>query len=196
MALLHPTGDHSITTMYSVPDDAWYLELDLVATRRALVLAIVPDEDPAREPTVCFDRTGEHLDIPYSVIRWFMEQVEAEIRTSRAWMRLRPALVEVVHGLRQEYLGVISDDEFHDVLRQVRTEVPEDDLPAVLAASFGRRPDGTTTDDVEALMPPVAPRVSDTAMSSWDSESRISVVEQAGGTHDTATAGPESERLE
>ncbi|MFJ8888686.1 hypothetical protein ACIRJR_35555 [Streptomyces sp. NPDC102402] len=153
MAVHSPSGDYAITTLYSVPDSSWCLELDLVATRRTLVMAIVPDEDPAREPAVCFDHPGEHLDIPYSVIRWFMDQVEGEIRTSRAWMRLRPELVEVVHGLRQEYLGVISDDEFHAVLHQVRAQVPEADLPAVLAAAFGRRPDGTTTDDAEAFMP-------------------------------------------
>ncbi|MGW1817819.1 hypothetical protein ACWCQM_30140 [Streptomyces sp. NPDC002125] len=153
MAIPSPDGDYAITTMYSVPDDSWYLELDLVADGRTLVTAIVPDEDPAREPTVCFDTLGRHLDIPYTVIRWFMDQVEAEIRTSRAWMRLRPELVEIVQGLRQEFLGVISNDEFREVLPDIRTRVTEADLPAVLAASFGRRPDGTTTDEVEALMP-------------------------------------------
>ncbi|MFE5244896.1 MULTISPECIES: hypothetical protein [unclassified Streptomyces] len=152
MAIPSPDGDYAITTMYSGPDDSWYLELDLVADGRTLVTAIVPDEDPAREPTVCFDTLGGHLDIPYTVIRWFMDQVEAEIRTSRAWMRLRPELVEIVHGLRQEFLGVISDDEFREVLPGIRTKVTEADLPAVLAASFGRRPDGTTTDEVEALV--------------------------------------------
>ncbi|MER7141570.1 hypothetical protein AB0L83_28300 [Streptomyces sp. NPDC052071] len=153
MAILSPDGDYSITTMYSVPDDAWYLELDLVATRRTVVTAIVPDEDPAREPTVCFDVHGDHLDIPYAVIRWFMDLVEAEIRTSRDWMRLRPELVEVVRGLRQEHLGVISDEEFPAVLEHVRAGVPEEDLQAVLLASFRRRPDGTTTDDLEAVLP-------------------------------------------
>ncbi|MEU0003417.1 hypothetical protein ABZ079_03670 [Streptomyces sp. NPDC006314] len=153
MALPHPDGVFSITTMYSVPDDAWYLELDLVAGQRRLVTAIVPDEDPAREPTVCFDPPAEHLDVPYKVMRWFMEQVEEEIRTSRGWMRLRPELVEVIHRLRQEFLGVISDDDFPQVLAEVRPTVPEADLPAVLAAAFGRRPDGTTLEDPQALPP-------------------------------------------
>ncbi|MEU9048103.1 MULTISPECIES: hypothetical protein [unclassified Kitasatospora] len=82
--------------MYSVPDDAWYLELDLVREQRAVVTAVIPDEDPAREPTVCFDPQGRHLDIPYEVMQWFMDQVAEEIRTSRAWMRLRPELIEVI----------------------------------------------------------------------------------------------------
>ncbi|MFI8006680.1 hypothetical protein [Streptomyces sp. NPDC086010] len=153
MALPSPCGDFSLTTVYSVPDDSWSLELDLAATGRTLVMAIVPDEDPAREPTVCFDTPGEHLDIPYAVIRWFMDQVETEIRTSRAWMRLRPELVEVVQDLRQEFQGGISDDEFGNVLRDVRGRVAEADLPVVLAAAFGRRPDGTTEHDVLSLMP-------------------------------------------
>ncbi|MFK3927127.1 globin family protein, partial [Serratia liquefaciens] len=69
------------------------------------------------------------------------------------WMRLRPELVEVVRGLRQEHLGVISDEEFPAVLEHVRAGVPEEDLQAVLLASFRRRPDGTTTDDLEAVLP-------------------------------------------
>ncbi|MET8297559.1 hypothetical protein ABZW02_26380 [Streptomyces sp. NPDC005180] len=105
--------------------------------------AVVPDEDPMREPTLCFDPQGGHLDIPYEVMRWFMGQVEEEIRTSRAWTRLRPELVEVIHRLRQEYLGAIDDDDFLRVLAEVRAAVPAADLPAVLAAAFGRKPDGT-----------------------------------------------------
>ncbi|GAA2564457.1 hypothetical protein [Streptomyces fimbriatus] len=35
-------------------------------------------------------------------MRWFTNQVEQQIRTSRAWM-LRPEPVEVIHRLRQEY---------------------------------------------------------------------------------------------
>jgi hypothetical protein len=149
MHFTHPDGDFAITSLYSVPDDAWYLELDLVGRRRNLVTAIVPDEDPAREPTVCFNPDGPHLDIPYDVVRWFMDRVEEEIRTSRAWMRLRPELVAVVHRLRQEHLGVIHDEEFTRVLEEIRAEVPEADLPAVVAAAFGRKPDGTAVEHEE-----------------------------------------------
>jgi hypothetical protein len=143
MPFPHPEGDYAITVMYSVPDDAWYLELHPVTDQRALVTAIVPDEDPVREPTLCFDPRSGHLDLPYEVMRWFMDQVEAETRTSRAWMRLRPELVEVIHRLRQEYLGAIDDDDFPRVLAEVRTAVPAADVPAVLASAFGRKPDGT-----------------------------------------------------
>jgi len=149
MPFTHPDGEFAITSLYSVPDDAWYLELDLVGRQRNLVTAIIPDEDPAREPTVCFNPDGPHLDIPYDVVRWFMDRAEEEIRTSRAWMRLRPELVAVVHRLRQEHLGVIDDEEFTRVLEEIRAEVPEADLPAVLAAAFGRRPDGTAVQHEE-----------------------------------------------
>ncbi|MEU5247749.1 hypothetical protein AB0G81_27260 [Streptomyces asoensis] len=153
MAFRHPDGDFAITAMYSVPDDAWYLELDLVAGQRALVTAIVPDEDPAREPTVCFDPRAEHVDVPYEVMRWFMQQVDEEIRTSRAWMRLRPELVEIIHRLRQEHMGVIDDDAFPQVLADVHAMVPEEDLPDVLEAAFGRQPDGTTMDHPQTPRP-------------------------------------------
>ncbi|MFF7590506.1 hypothetical protein ACFZCK_23770 [Kitasatospora purpeofusca] len=147
----HPSRDYAITAMYSVPDDAWYLELDLVREQRAVVTAVIPDEDPALEPTVCFDPQGRHLDIPYEVMRWFMDQVADEIRTSRAWMRLRPELVEVIHGLRREYLGSIDDADFPNVLAELRVAVPEPDLPVVLAAAFGLHLDGTPMDGVQAF---------------------------------------------
>ncbi|MFJ8025527.1 hypothetical protein [Streptomyces sp. NPDC096311] len=142
--VVYSNGDYAIIAMYSVPDDAWYLELDLVRNQRTLVTAVVPDEDPAREPTVCFDPHGRHLDIPCEVMRWFIDRVEEEIRTSRAWMQLRPELVEVIHRLRQEYQGAVDDEDFPPVLAQVRAAVPGTDVPAVLAGAFGRNPDGTT----------------------------------------------------
>ncbi|WP_448318235.1 hypothetical protein [Streptomyces sp. CO7] len=153
MATPSPDPEYAITTMYSVPDDAWYLELDLVGTQRAVVTAIVPDEDPAREPTVCFGARApeEHLDVPYAVMAWFLSVVEEEIHRSRAWMRLRPDLVEVVHDLRQEHLGMVSDDDFDGVLADLRDTVADSDLPAVLAAAFGRKPDGSfVSDDLTA----------------------------------------------
>ncbi|MFE2422715.1 hypothetical protein [Streptomyces hokutonensis] len=145
MVFRHPDGGYAITAMYSVPDDAWYLELDLVAGQRTLVTAIVPDEDPGREPTVCLNSNAGHTDVPYEVMRWFMHQVDEEIRSSRAWMRLRPELVEIIFQLRQEHMGVIDDDDFPQVLSDVHAMVPEEDLPTVLEAAFGRNPDGTTT---------------------------------------------------
>ncbi|MFE7414521.1 hypothetical protein [Streptomyces laurentii] len=139
---------YALTVLYSVPDEAWYVELDdLMAGRRAVVTAIVPDEDPAREPTVCHDPGSGHRDIPYDVMRWFMEHVEEEIRTSRAWMALRPGIVEVIRALREEYLGGIGDEELVPVLAGLRDTVPAADLADVLRHAFGRGPDGRMPDD-------------------------------------------------
>ena len=143
MPFPHPDGDYGITVMYAVADDAWYLELHLAADHRALVTAVVPDEDPVREPSLSFNPQGLLPDIPYEVMLWFMDQVEKEIRRSRAWMLLRPELVAVIRKLRQEYLGAIDDEDFPRVLAKVSNAVPAADLPAVLASAFGRKPDGT-----------------------------------------------------
>ncbi|MEU7112509.1 hypothetical protein [Streptomyces sp. NPDC046182] len=139
----HESADYALQILYSVPDDAWYLELDHVAGDRTVLTAVVPDEDPAREPTVCVDPVAGHHHIPYGVMRWFMEHVEEEIRTSRGWMRLRPELVEIIRELREEYLGVIDDERFGPVLAELRASVPAEDLPAVLEAAFGRSADGS-----------------------------------------------------
>lgn len=72
-----------------------------------------------------------------------MHQVEEEIRTSRASMRLRPDLVEVIHRLRQDHQGAIDDEALAQVLAEVRRTVPDVDLPAVLTAAFERGPKAT-----------------------------------------------------
>lgn len=110
----------------------------------------MPEEDPRREPVVRFPSGGASLTVPYAVMRWFMDRVEAEVRSSRAWMELRPELVEVVNGLRLEHFGIIGDEDFPEVLAAVRAAVPEADLPAVIEAAFQRRPDGTSVHEAAA----------------------------------------------
>jgi hypothetical protein len=110
------------------------------------VTAVIPDEDPMQEPRMCFFAGHGDVDIPYEVIRWFIGQVEEQISASRAWMQLRPELVEVIYRLRQEYSGYIDDDDFPRVLAEVCTTVPETDLAVVLAAAFGRQLGGTPGD--------------------------------------------------
>ncbi|MER5208064.1 hypothetical protein [Streptomyces sp. NPDC002825] len=141
MPIPHPDGRYAITTMYSVPDDAWYLELDEVAGQRMLMTAVVPDEDPGRMPTIRFGPDDPH-EVPYEVVRWFMDQVAEDIRTSRSWMELRPEIVDVIHGLRQEHMGVIADEDLPPVLAGLRVTVPEADLADVMLHAFGRGPDG------------------------------------------------------
>ncbi|GAA2101978.1 hypothetical protein GCM10009759_36120 [Kitasatospora saccharophila] len=146
MAVPHPAGEFRITTLYSVPDDAWYLELDhLPSGGTTLMLAIVPDEDPAREPSVCVcTPTGsgaEHIDIPVPVLRWYLEQVEREVENCRAWMRLRPEVVSLIKELRDEYGGGIGDEHYPPVLARLRAELAQDDLADVLPHAFGRTPE-------------------------------------------------------
>lgn len=116
LVIRHPGGDHAITAMHSVPDDAWYPEPDVVAGQRALVTAIVPDEDPSREPTVCFNPHAGHVDVPYRVMRWFMYQVDEEIRTFRAWGQMGASPVGGSPAARPRTAGAT-------VLRRV-THVP------------------------------------------------------------------------
>ncbi|MFJ3904588.1 hypothetical protein [Streptomyces sp. NPDC090025] len=139
----HPTAPYQLTTLYSVPDDAWYLELDDLADGgRTLVVAVVPDEDPAREPHVHFDPNTGHRYIPYEVLRWFLDEVGAEIARSRDWMALRPEIVEVIKELRGEYLGAIGDEDVEPVLAGLRGTVPAADLADVMRHAFSRGADG------------------------------------------------------
>ncbi|MFJ4188993.1 hypothetical protein [Kitasatospora sp. NPDC089509] len=135
-----PSRTHTITSGYSVSDDSYFLELVGVADGRTLLIATVPDEDPAREPTISVDPRLQPTEIPYAVMRRFMRQVEEEIATVRAWMRLRPELVTLIHALRQEYCGAVDDAGFPAVLARVRATVPPADVTTVIEAAFRRTP--------------------------------------------------------
>lgn len=94
---------YAVQFMYAVPDDAWYVELSEAVPAPAswtdipdavtylpgpaLLLAVVPDEDPTREPTISIPRVEER-DIPYEVMRWYLEKVTEEVD------RCRTAMVE------------------------------------------------------------------------------------------------------
>ncbi|MFF0413736.1 hypothetical protein ACFYUY_25285 [Kitasatospora sp. NPDC004745] len=142
MTLPSPDDRFVSTALYSVSEDAWHLELHRVDDAGALVLAVVPDEDPAQQPSVSFATRGRpsesFWDVPYEVMRWFMDQVDRQVRESRGWMGLRPELVAVVHRLREEHRGWILDEDLPGVLAELRATVPEAELPTVLEAAFGR----------------------------------------------------------
>ncbi|MFF0254291.1 hypothetical protein ACFYPW_17515 [Micromonospora zamorensis] len=98
--LLHADVQYTVQAMYSVPDEAWYLELsetqpappawaDLPGAvdylpGPSILVAVVPDEDPAREAAVTFG-PAEHV-VPYPVMCWFMEHVAEEVERCRAPM--------------------------------------------------------------------------------------------------------------
>ncbi|MGW1883118.1 hypothetical protein [Streptomyces sp. NPDC001970] len=133
----HDGRDYALQIMYAVPDDAWYLELHEAAREIHLVTAIVPDEDPDREPTVRFDERGGHRDVPYEVMRWFMDRVAAEIENSRAWMALDPPLVEVVRQLRQVFQGAVSEEDFPPLLVVLSDLLSQRNLGLVVEGAFG-----------------------------------------------------------
>lgn len=98
--LLHADVQYTVQATYSVPDEAWYLELsetepappawaDLPGAvdhlpGPSILVAVVPDEDPTREPSVAFGG-GEQV-VPYPVMCWFMEHLAEEVE------RCRPAM--------------------------------------------------------------------------------------------------------
>ena len=95
--LEHAGVTYAVLTFYALPDDAWYVELSesvpappawaaapQAAARvpgRTLLLAVVPDEDPAREPSV--ELVGEEHTIPYEVLRWYLSFVDREVESAR-----------------------------------------------------------------------------------------------------------------
>jgi hypothetical protein len=88
---------YALEFTYAVPDDAWYIELSEAVPAPsawadipgafshlpgpALLVAVVPDQDPAREPMIHVN--GKHA-IPYEIVRWFMEKVGEEVERCRA----------------------------------------------------------------------------------------------------------------
>ena len=52
---------------------------------RAFLTALVPDEDPGREPSFHLFIPEDRL-IPHEVMRWFFELVDAEVNRCRAEM--------------------------------------------------------------------------------------------------------------
>lgn len=99
----HAGRHYAIQFHYALPDDAWALELseakpgpaawteipdaETYLPGRAFLVAFVPDEDPALEPTVHIHSHDEHV-IPYEIMRWFMERLADQVE------RCRAALVE------------------------------------------------------------------------------------------------------
>jgi len=98
----HSGRRFAVQFMYAVPDDAWYVELSEAVPAPvewadipgavthlpgpAFMVAVVPDEDPRREPTVHFPSISEQV-VPFEVMRWFMEKVAEEVERCRAALR-------------------------------------------------------------------------------------------------------------
>ncbi|MFD3804450.1 hypothetical protein ACFWTC_12640 [Streptomyces sp. NPDC058619] len=90
---------YAVLFHYALPDDGWAVELsearsapakeaensNAVVTHfpgSALLVALVPDEDPNPEPTVRVYGPDERV-VPYEIMRWFMEQVADQVERCR-----------------------------------------------------------------------------------------------------------------
>lgn len=95
---------------YALPDDAWCVELSEAVPApeawaevpnaqthlpgAAFLVAVIPDEDPDREPTVHVHSHDEHV-IPYQILRWFMDHVGEQVERCRiAFEQGEPEAVE------------------------------------------------------------------------------------------------------
>ena len=72
----HRGALYELLTLYSLPEDAWTLELTSHTAPFPKVAAIIPDEDFARPVTIALT-SGE---LPAAVVRQFLNAVEEEER--------------------------------------------------------------------------------------------------------------------
>ncbi|MDE3725217.1 hypothetical protein PWG71_27875 [Nocardiopsis sp. N85] len=95
----HAGRHYAIQLHYALPDDSWAVELSEAQPRpgpvpealdevscipgKAFLVAFVPDEDPALEPTVHIHGHDDQV-IPYEIMRWFMEVTTGEAERCRA----------------------------------------------------------------------------------------------------------------
>jgi len=111
MSGLREHGGRHFAVTRSEPDDVWCLELSEAVSApaswagipnavthlpgRNLVIAVVPCEDRTVEPTMCFLRNDEDIEIPYEIMRWFMEMVAEDVQHCRAAMSAADSAVAV-----------------------------------------------------------------------------------------------------
>lgn len=125
-----PHPDYRITRIYVLPEDAWHLELDH-RDAKCLVTAVIPDEDPAREPSFhLFAPDG--YDVPYEVLEWFMAEAADEVRAIRAWTKLPPAAVDTVVALREVVRDGWDDEDGPALLALLSGVLPADQVAAVV----------------------------------------------------------------
>ncbi|MFF9631295.1 hypothetical protein [Streptomyces fradiae] len=131
-----PQPDYRITRTYALPEDAWHIELDHRDASR-LVTAVIPDEDPAREPSFHLFAPDGH-DVPYEVLVWFMAEAADEVRTLRAWTKLPAAAVDTVVALREAVAADgWADEDGPALLALLSDALPGDQVAAVVLEVLG-----------------------------------------------------------
>ncbi|QGV76862.1 hypothetical protein [Streptomyces ficellus] len=107
----HAGRHYAVLFHYALADDAWAVELSEARPApadgdedphggvtylpgAALLVALVPDEDPNLRPTVRVYSPDERV-IPYEIMCWFMEQVADQVERCRiAFEQDEPEMVE------------------------------------------------------------------------------------------------------
>ncbi|WP_455361921.1 hypothetical protein [Streptomyces sp. SYSU K21746] len=90
----HDGRHYAVQFHYALHDDAWCVELSEAVPApaawadipgslthlpgRAFLVAVIPDDDPALEPTVHIHSHDEHV-VPYEIMRWFMGHVTDQV---------------------------------------------------------------------------------------------------------------------
>ncbi|MFF3325749.1 hypothetical protein [Streptomyces sp. NPDC002889] len=93
---------YAVQFTYALPDDAWRVELsemvpvpewgaDARIPGQDFMAALVPDEDPSREPEVHV-HSPDGRAVPYEIVCWFMDHVADEVA------RCRTALEQAAAG--------------------------------------------------------------------------------------------------
>ncbi|MEU2181193.1 hypothetical protein [Streptomyces thermolilacinus] len=134
-----PRPDYRITRTYVLSDGAWRIELDH-RDARCLVTAVVPDEDPAREPSFHLFAPDGH-DVPYDVMLWFMAEAADEVRVLRAWKELPPGAVDTVVALREVVHDGWDDADNPALLALLSGVLPADQTAAVVREVLSADPD-------------------------------------------------------
>ncbi|GAA4899231.1 hypothetical protein ACFPM3_15100 [Streptomyces coeruleoprunus] len=131
-----PYDGYSITRIYVLSEDAWRIELDH-RDHKGMLTAIVPDEDPTREPSFCLSPPDGHHHVPYEVLRWFMDEVHEDVARIRAWTTLPPAAVAAVVALREVVYDGWDDEDGPALVALLSDALPADQVAAVVREVLG-----------------------------------------------------------
>ena len=105
----HAGRHFAVQFHYALPDDAWCVELSEAVPAPAtwadipnavshlpgpaFMVALVPDEDPALEPTIHIHNHDERV-VPHEILAWFMAKVVEEVERCRMALEAKGSEVD------------------------------------------------------------------------------------------------------
>ncbi|OII67124.1 hypothetical protein [Streptomyces sp. CC77] len=149
-----PPEGYTVTHHYCLPEDAWHLELDHQGAR-GLLTAVIPDEDPKRQPSFRFSDPGGSHEVLYEVMRWFMAYVADHVGRIRAWMSLPPDTVDTIVSLREVRYTDWGEGDHEAALVLLAESLPHEQAAAVVAELLSDADRATVLSDL-ACPPEVA----------------------------------------